>query len=473
MRYSFIPARFSSVPHFRRNEQGSAMIAVVGVMAVMMIVSIVIAGATINAQGYTTSTRAGLQSVAAAESGINMVEVALREDTCAANYTREAAPAYSTQIHYSLSATNDVWIAGCPPLNTSAQRIRVTSTGGASSPGVAGATSGDATVIEAIFALETIPGVYPSGAAIYMHGGVTFKNNADLLVSEGGMAAIQVKDGNVTCSNNTVIQGDVVVENGNLDIVACTISGNAWVKGSAKLGTITGNLSAGSVNNQSGVKGTYTQGGTMPSIPDWVDLKYVPGDWVDSDGVAYKVTPIGADCKISPTMLATASNGGKPVIINALGTCSTGVTASGNVNLTSDTVIFASRFNFAQFGVTWKSSNTQQRKLWFITPDNTANNMPDCGGQGNFEMKNNFVIDKNYVSAMVYTPCEFDAKNNFEWRGQIYANGANDFQNNTLFIFNAHGLPNVDLNTGQPMVGGVIGSTAKLGERLSVRDVAE
>lgn len=465
----FYSARNDSAPH----ESGSALVAAVGVMAVMMIASVVILSATISALSFSTTTRAGVQSVAAAESGANVVKADLLQDVCAASYSRTTAPAFTVQVSYSVSATNDVWNAGCPSSGVSAQRLRITSTGAASAPGVNAATADDVTIVESIYELETIPGVMPSGAAMYMHGGVTFANNNELLVSEGGAAAVQVKDGNVTCSNNTVIQGDVIVESGDLNILDCTISGNAWVSGHTTLGQITGNLSSGSVNNSSLVGGVYLEGGEIPTVPAWVDLDYVPGDWVEENGTPYKVTPIGADCTITPGLLSTAYNGGKPIIINALGTtCPGGVTATGTVQFASDTVVFAHAFDFF-YGVNWHSTNTDQRKVWFITPDTTANRMPDCAGQGNFEMRNNFMIDLDHVSAMVYTPCQFDAKNNFEWRGQIYANGANDFKNNTKFIFDAHGVPNIDLGTGEEMVGGAIGSTAVLGDLLSVRDVAE
>lgn len=468
----------SSASQRRDGESGSVMIAVIGVMAVMMIVGVAVMAATVRSLSYTSSTRAGVQSVAAAESGASVAEVGIRGGTCDADYAQPVAPVFSVEVWYSLSADNDIWVPGCPALGENAQRIKLVSTGTAAAPGVAGNTSGDTSVVEAIYSVSVLPGVHPSGSAMYLFGGVVFKNNADLLVSDGGRAAIQVKQGDMECANNTVIQGDVIVETGDLNITSCTIEGNAWASGNATLGTITGNLTSSStnlsptqINSHTQIHGTYTPSAAAPTVPGWFDLAYVPGDWEDGDGTDYKVTNIGADCNLTPTMIMNASNGGKPNIINALG-CAAGVTAPSEVKLTGDLVVFAPMFDFMN-QVTFKSATADKHKLWFVTPDNTADNLPSCAaGQGNFMMKNGFYIDGATVSAMLYTPCRFEAMNNFTWTGQLYANGANDFKNNTWFESVPLGLPGVDLDTGDPIVGGAIGSDAELGDLISIRDLS-
>ena len=62
--------------------------------------------------------------------------------------------------------------------------------------------------------------------------------------------------------------------------------------------------------------------------------------------------------------------------------------------------------------------------------------------------------------------------NNFEWRGQLYANGANDFKNNTRFESVALGLPGINLDTGT-VTGGSSGSAARLGDLTSLRDLLD
>jgi hypothetical protein len=181
----------------------------------------------------------------------------------------------------------------------------------------------------------------------------------------------------------------------------------------------------------------------------------------------------GTDCKnLTSAKLAAASPVGESVIANFLD-CPGGVSASGPVTLKGDVAIFAQKFDFTNLtGPTFQSSTTAQRRLWFITPDNTVPGLPTCDAsyQGNFSLKNNFKIAPT-VSALLYTPCKFDAQNNFVWRGQLYANGANAFFNNTAFEYLAVGLPGADLDTGLPVAGGSIGLDAKLGGMLSIRDL--
>jgi hypothetical protein len=467
--------RFRTSPR----EGGSAIIAVIGIAAAMMIVGVTVASMSVHALAFSSSTRAGIQSKAAAESGINVAVVDLRKGNCSASYSQASTPVYTSRVSYSTAVSGDVWVANtCPAYaDPSVKRVKIVSTGSAKSTGVAGDRSGDSSFVEAVypFTPAVLPGVKPSGAALYFYGGVAFSNNANLIVSAGGPPAIQVKTGDVSCANNTVIQGDVVVQQGNLSISSCTIQGNAWVSGTATLGSITGNLTSGNATRPSGVAGTWTMNGSMPAVPKWVSVGYVPTDWIDSSGNPYAVISIGSDCALSPAMMnAVAATGTTPVIINGLG-CAAGVTASSTVTLSNNVVVFAPMFNLSNSNnVTFKSSSSsQQRQLWFITPDVTHTDPPTCGSaQGDFTIKNSFTIDPT-VSAMLYTPCQFVAKNSFTWSGQIYANGSsNAFKNNTSFAYQGLGLPGVDLGQGTTTPGGSAGSPATLKSITSLRDVS-
>ncbi|TFB75945.1 hypothetical protein E3O06_04745 [Cryobacterium glaciale] len=457
-------------------ERGSALMAVIGVMGVLIVITLTLTTATLYSLDFTRSTRASVQSVAAAESGVSAAQLSLTQGICRPNYTR-ASPQFTAEVAYSLSSSDDVWVAGCPAASVAAVRVRVVSTGSA----LTGPAS-DQTRIEAIFEYESAAptGVQPSGAAMYLYGGVVFMNNADLLVAKSGRAAIQVKNGSVSCSNNTVIEGDVVVSAGNLNISGCSIEGNAWATGAATLGAVTGNLTASSVNlsgaqltnRVGGVYTRYTVETPIPTVPPWVDLNYAPSDWIDASGVPYQVTSIGANCTIDASTLTAAANGGRPVIINALSVCPSGVTAVGTVKLSSDVVIFANNFTFVN-NVQFQSSSTSRHKVWFITPDLVADHLPTCGAsQGDFWMKNSFTIAPT-LDAMTYTPCRFNAMNNFEWRGQLYANGANDFKNNTRFESAPLGLPGIDLDTGTVTGGGSAGAVPRLGNMTSMRDLSD
>ena len=459
-------------------ERGSALVAVLGIAALMMIVGVLIASMAVTALGFTSTTRAGIQAKTAAESGINAAVVELRSGTCTASRTVLTSPAYSYYVYYSTATTGNSWsLNACPPYaDQTVKRVKIVSTGTAKAQTAAGVTAQNATSVEAIYPYmpAVLPGITATGAAMYFHGSVSFKNNGNLIVAAGGPPAIQVSDGDFSCDNGSLIQGDVVVASGNLSIATCTMQGNVWASGTATLGTITGNLTALNPTRPAGVSGTYTTGGTIPAVPNWVSFGYTPANWVDSTGTAFKIVPIGADCKLSPTMMsAVAATGTTPVIINAMA-CTAGVIASdSSVSLPNDIAVFAPKFNWSN-NLTFKSSvTTQPRKLWFITPDITNTDPPTCNyaQQGNFIINNSFEIDST-VSAMLYTPCQFVANNTFKWRGQMYANGSlNSFWNNTGFTYAGLGLPGVNLGTGTNTAGGSGGSPATLSTLVSMRDV--
>jgi hypothetical protein len=468
----------SSAGRLVSRERGSALIAVLGIALVMMIASLMIATMSISALGFTSTTRAGIQAKTAAESGINVAVVTLRSGACDATKTQTTAPAYAYQVSFSRATTGDSWVLNCPPVaDQTVKRIKIVSTGTANAQTGTGVSSANKTSVEAVFPFTPaiLPGVKASGAAMFFYGGVVFDNNGNLLVSAGGPPAIQVADGDVSCANNTVIKGDVVVALGSLSISSCTIQGNAWVQGTATLGTVTGNLSASNATRPSGVAGSYTTNGTVPAVPAWVPFGYNPADWIDSSGNPYKVITMTAACSLSPAMMtAAAATGTAPVIINAMA-CASGLTASGSLSLPNDLVVFAPEFDLSNSNnLTIKSSDTTEpRRLWFITPDITRTSPPTCdySRQGDFTIKNGFAIDDT-VSAMLYTPCQFNAKNTFTWNGQMYANGStNSFKNNTAFTYVGLGLPGVDLSLGTTLPGGSAGMPSTLKPVSSMRDV--
>jgi hypothetical protein len=471
-------------------DSGSAIIAVIGVAAVMMIVALSVASLSVNALGFTSSTRAAVQSDAAAESGINTAVVDLRKGNCSVTYSQATAPAYSASVSYSTAASGGGWVANaCPPYaDQSVQRVRIISKGTAVSRGVAGNSRGNTGSVEAIYGYKpaVLPGIPVSGAAMYFYGGVSFNNNANLIVAAGGPPAIQVKSGDVSCSNNTVIQGDVTVANGNLSINSCTIQGNAWVSGTATLGTITGNLSSANATRPSVVTGTWTRNGVVPPVPAWTSFGYDPSAWKDSLGNPFAVVtptpdPVTHTCSLSTTFMNTVTaasvNPVTPtaplsVIIDAR-LCTSGVTAPTTVTLGTDVAIFAPMYDLSgNNNLTITSSSTTHRKLWFITPDITNTTPPSCGpGQGNFTINNSFVIDST-VAAMLYTPCKFDAKNTFTWYGQMYANGTvNAFKNSTGFTYVGLGLPGVNLADPSNPPPPAAGSPADLKPLIFFRDV--
>ncbi|MEO7545525.1 MAG: hypothetical protein ABIT21_04430, partial [Terrimesophilobacter sp.] len=274
-----------------RDERGAALVAVIGTFAVCLLLTTLIASSVVQGLGWSTFSRASIQSHAAADAGIVAARVGLysagncNSQSTSGVYVSNSNPIYTAKVERNNGAG---WVAGCPTINTS--QVRITSIGTAEAPAVAGISAGDTSTVEAVY-LYLQPGVNPSGAAVYVHNDFEVDANSSFDISEAGPNGLLVKDGNFTCDkNNSVINGSILVL-GDLTFGGkCNVTGSAVVTGLAKLytGRIDGNLTAGSVNpNPPGthVGGTYTQSSVTPPSPDWVNLTYKPGDWVTSAGL--------------------------------------------------------------------------------------------------------------------------------------------------------------------------------------------
>ncbi len=448
-----------SRPH--KQDQGSALIAVIGVVAVGLILTVVVASSLVNGMGFTSSTRAGVQSQAAADAGIAAARAGLNTvgncalQPTAGTYKSTVEPVYTAKLQYNAGAG---WQNGCPTATTT--QVRIVSQGSANAKGVAGHSSGDTSTVEAVIGWRT-PGVAPSGIGMYLYKGGLFEANSSLDLSEIEGAGLMVKDGNLDCvKNNSVINGSVFV-NGNLTFTGtCKVLGDAWVTGAATLGSgrIDGDLTAGSVS-PTNPKATGQLGGDLnpsgavaPTVPNWSEVTYKPSDWEDASGAPYEVKVLsGGACTFHNNQHVGGTISGKPVILDAR-SCSNGVEAGNNDNviLTSDVVIFANKFTGNNAG-SYTSSSTAVRKLWFITPDPVpTDGKPSCvSPAGDFVVKNKLEI-KAPVQAFLYSPCKFDAMNTFTWNGQLYTGEYSDVKNNSGFTFAQMGIAGVDLDTALP-----------------------
>ncbi|WP_319014289.1 hypothetical protein [Microcella sp.] len=241
----------------RNDDRGNAMIAVVGLLAVTSMVTMTVTGATIDALGYTSLTRAGVQSNAAAEAGVDAMLAELFADDCPATGqltvtqgavdpaltgTAATQPFFVATIAQRVS-NQAAWTPGCP--NGATTQIRIQSTGFASDTGVAeSASAGDASAVQAVYAWT--PGANTAavtGAAVFSYGTPGLANSLELLSFNGNSANVIVAEGNILCSNSVYVQGDIVAANGNIQLDnTCSAGGRVWASGTV---TLQGNKTIG------------------------------------------------------------------------------------------------------------------------------------------------------------------------------------------------------------------------------------
>lgn len=250
-------------PHGTRNR-GSALIGVLGVMGVTGVVALTITTMSLHAVGYTTSTRAGVQAEAAAEAGIDYAAAKLATAVCQPQYSSTTEPIFTVAISYSNLPTSpgDIdtsWVSGCPS-STSAQRLKLISTGTASSPGVAGNSSGNTRKVEAIYPYTPAPpanAIIPSGPALYSYAQTDPTMN-NLSVNQAGTTrpSIQFLTGSLICASNTTIVADIILGAGSFATTSeCIINGDLWASSYVTVqgGEIKGNVNSAGVQSGASV----------------------------------------------------------------------------------------------------------------------------------------------------------------------------------------------------------------------------
>lgn len=239
----------------RDDESGSALIGVLALMMVAAVIGVTIATAAIHGLGVTSSARAGVQARAAAEAGIDIAVAGLKNEgewtTAGVTYNKCTAtggvyespspsappttpqPKFRSIVQYD--GASGTWVNGCPP--ATATQVRIQSTGFADAKGVAGASSGDSQVIEAIYNYipdyVTIPHI---DAAVYAHTMTGDLRSFNLDSADNNLAAdLQIKSGNVNCINGARIAGDVILADGAATLKNCDVTGSIHVSRSVSM----------------------------------------------------------------------------------------------------------------------------------------------------------------------------------------------------------------------------------------------
>lgn len=275
------------------------MLAVLGVMGVTVVIAVTTTTASLHAVGITTSTRASVEAEAAAEAGIDYAASQLATSVCRSLYSSSTAPVFSVVVSYSnLSTspgtTDTSWVSGCPT-STSAQRLKLVSTGTASTVGVAGNTTGNTRRVEAIYPYTPSPPSYtivPSGPATYSYSQQDSTIN-NLTITQAGTVrpSLVYLSGSATCTSGTQITGNVILGGGGLSVTSgCTINGDLSTSGvvSVQSGEVTGNVNASGV--QSGVSVSLSPSAVV-------------------DGSIYGAGPVLVDGKVGSNVVAGPTAG--------------------------------------------------------------------------------------------------------------------------------------------------------------------
>ncbi|MDJ0375997.1 hypothetical protein [Cryobacterium sp. PH31-L1] len=209
-------------------ERGSALLAVVGIMAVMAVVATTVIGVTLGSLRVSGTIRATVQAQAAAEAGIDYTAASLGRSVCPAVAPPAGSPVFSVAVSYTTSDSG-AFISGCP--TGSFAQVRIISTGRAETAAAAGLSRATRTVAAIYRAVPAATTPAASAAALYSYASAGFFGSSQIQTLNGSKPVVQVLTGNANCVGSGVVQADVVVAAGTLGLAeSCQIFGSAWSK---------------------------------------------------------------------------------------------------------------------------------------------------------------------------------------------------------------------------------------------------
>ena len=233
------------------SQAGVAMIAAIGVMAVLMIVVMTVSAASISATGFASATRAGVQSRAAADAGIDAARAKLMDGKFVCKLPPTTNPAFDVTVAYTSSANaplecRDGAVIGTP------KTARITSTGRASSPAVSASNSSVSTVVGATVDIVVAAEGASLTKGVFSDGDMSLTNQTSSLASGSALGSLY-SNGSIECLSTGTIQGGVIAQRNFSIGNECKVEGTVWSGGDVGLGQsaarITGNVySAGGVS---------------------------------------------------------------------------------------------------------------------------------------------------------------------------------------------------------------------------------
>jgi len=349
-------------------DDGVALAAVIGLMAVGMVLTGVIATSVITGLAQTSSTRADVQSQSSAEAGVAAARAAIANGVCvgaAGSAFSGTSPTYTATVYRPRAeganpASASDWVPGCPLRPTSADKVRIVSVGSAAARGVGGVTAGDVSTIEVVLSgvvttitpgTPAVPGtpattgvsLSPTGAAIYAHSSAGFGGSGALSSVAGSVPNVVIKNGDVTCIGDSSGVTDWIVGSGNITLGdSCKADGNIYASGRATftgIATIAGNVVSkgvtfggsssvtGSVWSTSDVQmpGLSTVQGTMTASA----LTMIHNARIMKNAWVYGATSLGSETRVQGNLTTkTLTGAGNPASYGSLTRVSGGPAAS-------------------------------------------------------------------------------------------------------------------------------------------------
>jgi hypothetical protein len=263
----------------RNDDDGAVLISVISLSVIVLIICALIANSAITASTFSSTTRASLQSRAAAEAGIDIVWSSIEQGTfyCTKTDTTSTGLSYEVTIKYFDDADTAIACIGSASLLGTPSKAVVTSVGSAVDAGVT--DSGDTRTVIAFFDIVVTDSTATLDKVFFSDAGYTITNSTTVSDGAGLGQANLYSNNDILCKTTIAIQGNVYVQGNFESSNKCVISGDVWAGG--KITSADQMVVSGDLMSMGGTSGTP---GPVSLDKAWVGGSVIANGSVDMKG---------------------------------------------------------------------------------------------------------------------------------------------------------------------------------------------
>jgi hypothetical protein len=445
----------------RRSEDGMAMVVSMLVVFVVLLLSTVVVARAISSSGTSAYNRSRLQSVNAAEAGLNhfyshLTTVDVDELSCLpVTETLDTAPGTAT-----FTATPTFYDADGDPFacaesdptpfndNVYPAAVLVESQG---------STEGEAPrTMQTYMLLTPIREGFQAAIVANGSGGLALTNNMTLNGNEANDADIFVPNGPLTINNQPNLYGNVYVGGSCPDGVTCSLTmsnsskiwGNAWAYHGIAMSnpaSIVGNAisSIGSMTGSGSIGGNATAGGTIaaggpsglnvggtrspnttspaPPIQAFPEIRWVPEYWTNPpDGSTGYTIHTYTSCSAARTFVLSTTHQGNTVVYIDNPDCYISFVNNDRINFDGNLAIVTRGGISMSQRVEWTGVGSK-RDLFFMSVWQDSLTYPSACDTGKYNVGDSNNVYYTNVNVSFYSPCTVNIANRSNMSGQVIA----------------------------------------------------
>jgi hypothetical protein len=432
-----------------RDERGMSMIVALLVSFVVLVLATTVVAQSIHSLEGSGETRRRLQSINAAESGLDAwfeylettPSTSLSCDDLTETFSNEGSEStYTASVTFYDASETEITCSSSTPFTNSyyPSYALISSTGS-----VRGES--DRTV-------ETYVRLTPDyggfGAAILANTSTSFLNSFDIYGQSADDGDIYVLTGDLAIDNQITIRGNVYVPYGGLAMSnSSTVWGTVWTRDEVDVqnpaaiegavlsengdvtgdGTIGGNVtSGGDIETASltigGTASTFTYVSATPT-QTFPTIGFTSTDWTD-DGYTVNTYSGASACTNAKTFVQGSWTGNYVVRITGATACTFSVDNNRTIGVNGNLAIITDWGVSLDQRSTWNGSSGDVKQLFFISTAPAAS-CPASGTTSKDINVGNRTTFNTQVEVLFYTPCTANMENQNLFNGQVIATSVN------------------------------------------------